>query len=109
VARLLLREAASAQPGVVSTFARAASAPVEWVRAVIAEGVASGELKPLVDPQRFLSLMGATTVFHFAAMPWLGPDAPFDPSSGDAIESLEREILLLARHMLGIESRPPAR
>jgi TetR/AcrR family transcriptional regulator len=71
VARLILREAASAQPNVVSPFVRAGSAPVEWFRAVIDEGVASGELKPLIEPHRFISLMGATTVFHFAAMPWL--------------------------------------
>lgn len=69
VARLILREAASAQPGVASPSVHASRAPVEWFRAVIDEGVASGELKPRTDPHRFVSLMGATTVFHFAAMP----------------------------------------
>ena len=76
VARLIMREAASAQPDVVSPFVRAGSAPVAWLRAMIDEGVASGELKPLTDPHRFISLMGATTVFRFAAMPWLTIDAP---------------------------------
>src|SRR6185436_14585644 len=71
VARLILREAASAQPGVVSQFVRSGSGPVEWFRAVIDEGVASGELKPIIEPNRFMSLMGGITVFHFAAMPWL--------------------------------------
>jgi len=109
VARLIMREAASAQPDVVSPFARAGSAPVAWLRAMIDEGVGSGELKPLTDPHRFISLMGATTVFHFAAMPWLTHDVPFDPWSGTEIEKLKREILLVARSMLGIESRPPTR
>jgi hypothetical protein len=109
VARLILREAASAQPGVASPLVRVSRAPVEWFRAVIDEGVASGELKPLTDPHRFISLMGATTVFHFAAMPWLTHDVPFDPWSPSEIEKLKREILLVARSMLGIESRPRTR
>ena len=109
VARLILREAANAQPDVVSPFVRAGSAPVAWFRAMIDEGVASGELKPRTDPHRFISLMGATTVFHFAAMPWLTHDVPFDPWSRAELEKLKREILLVARSMLGIESRPRAR
>lgn len=109
VARLLLREAANAQPGAASPVLRAASGPVAWVRAVIDEGVAAGDLVPLTDPHRFLSLMGATTVFHFAAMPWLTPDVPFDPWSRDELEKHKRELVLVARQMLGIGSRPRAR
>jgi TetR/AcrR family transcriptional regulator len=109
VARLFLREAANAQPGVVSPLVRAARAPVEWFRAVIDEGVAAGELKPPADPHRFMSLMGATTVFHFAAMPWLTPEAPVDPWSPAELEKHKREILRVARGMLGIERRPRAR
>ena len=109
VARLILREAANSKPGVVSTFVRAGSAPVEWFRALIDEGIASGELHPLIEPHRFTSLMGALTVFHFAAMPWLTLDQPFDPWSGAELEKHKREILLIARGMLGIGARPPAR
>jgi TetR/AcrR family transcriptional regulator len=104
VARLILREAASAQPGVASPLVRAGGAPVEWFRALIDEGVASGELKPLTDPHRFISLMGATTVFHFAAMPSLTPGVPFDPSSQAELERHKREMLRVARRMLGIEA-----
>jgi TetR/AcrR family transcriptional regulator len=109
VARLILREAASAQPGAPSPLARRGSVPVERFRAMIDEGLASGELKPLSDPHRFISLMGATMVFHFAAMPWLTLDVPFDPWSPAEIEKHKREILLVARTMLGIEARPRAR
>jgi TetR/AcrR family transcriptional regulator len=107
VARLILREAASAQPGVVSQFARSGSAPVEWFRAVIDEGVASGELKPIIEPHRFMSLMGAITVFHFAAMPWLTLGTAIHPWSPNEIEKHKREILLVARTMLGMESPTP--
>jgi TetR/AcrR family transcriptional regulator len=107
VARLILREAASARPGVVSAFVRAGAPPVRWFRAAIEEGIASGELRPLTDPHRFISLMGATTVFHFAAMPWLTLDVPLDPWSRSELEKHKREILIVARAMLGIQSRPP--
>jgi TetR/AcrR family transcriptional regulator len=107
VARLILREAANAQPGVMSPFARAGSSAVEWFRAVIDEGVASGELKPLIEPHRFMSLMGAITVFHFAAMPWLTLDMPVDPWGRAELEKHKREILIVARYMLGIGSPPP--
>jgi AcrR family transcriptional regulator len=109
VARLILREAATAQPGVVSQFVRAGSAPVEWFRAVIDEGVASGELRPIIEPHRFMSLMGAITVFHFAAMPWLTLNVPVDPWSRAELDKHKREILLVARSMLGITAEPRAR
>ena len=105
VARLILREAANAHPGMESPIVRAGRAPIETFRALIQEGVASGELKPRVDPHRFISLMGATTVFHFAAMPWLTVDVSFDVWSESALEEHKREILLVARSMLGIEER----
>jgi TetR/AcrR family transcriptional regulator len=106
VARLILREAAGAKPGAASPLLRVGEAPVAWFRAVIDEGIASGELQPLTDPHRFLSLMGATTVFHFAAMPWLTLDVPFDPLHAPELENHKREILLVARTMLGIRPRP---
>jgi TetR/AcrR family transcriptional regulator len=109
VARLILREAATAQAGVISQFVRSGSAPVEWFRAVIDEGVASGELKPIIEPHRFMSLMGAITVFHFAAMPWLTLNVPVDPWSRAELDKHKREILLVARGMLGIKAEPRAR
>ena len=104
LARLILREAANAQPGVASPLVSAGGPSVEWFRSRIDEGVASGELKPLTDPHRFISLMGATTVFHFAAMPSLTPAVPFDPSSRAELERHKREMLRVARRMLGIEA-----
>jgi len=109
VARLILREAANAQPGAPSPLERTGRSPIEWFRVVIDEGIASGELKPLTDPHRLISLMGATTVFHFAAMPWLTHGVAFDPRSPDDLEKYKREILLVARSILGIAPRPRIR
>jgi TetR/AcrR family transcriptional regulator len=104
VARLILREAASAQPGVASPMQRAGATLVQWLHLLIDAGVASGELEPLVDPRRFMSLMGTTTVFHFAAMPSLTPGTPFDPAKPAEIARHKREMLQVARRMLGIEA-----
>jgi TetR/AcrR family transcriptional regulator len=106
VARLILREAANSQPGKVSPFVRAGGASVEWFRAVIDEGIASGELEPQIEPYRFMSLMGAITVFHFAAMPWLTLNVPVDPWSRAELDKHKGEILLVARGMLGIQAEP---
>jgi TetR/AcrR family transcriptional regulator len=100
IARVILREAASTQPGVESPFARAASTAVEWFRAVIDEGIASGELEPRIDPYRFMSLMGAITIFHSTAMPWLTQNSPIDPRSRTELDRHKREILFVARTML---------
>jgi TetR/AcrR family transcriptional regulator len=105
LARLMLREAASAQPGRSSPLARAGTPLVNWLRDLIGEGVASGELEPLIDRHRFVSLMGAATIFHFASMSSLTPDVPFDPSSPAELEQHKREMLVLARYMLGITAR----
>jgi len=106
VARIILREAANARPGQVTPFVRAGSDSVEWFRGVIDEGIAAGELEPRIEPHRLMSLMGALTVFHFAAMPWLALDTPFDPWSRSEIEKQKREILAIARGMLGLEGAP---
>ena len=90
--------------GAVADAPDPGSAPVEWFRALIDAGISSGELKPLIEPYRFMSLMGAITVFHFAAMPWLTLDKPFDPWSGPELEKHKREILIVARGLLGIEA-----
>lgn len=108
VARLILREAANAQPGAASPLMRASAAPVVLLRQLIDAGVASGELRPRVDPHHFISLVGATTVFHFAAMPWLTMGVPFDPWSREELEKHKREIAIVARSMLGIDE-PPSR
>jgi TetR/AcrR family transcriptional regulator len=105
LARLILREAASAQPGVGSPLARAGRPLVDWLRALIGEGVASGEFEPLIDPHRFISLMGAATIFHFVSMSSLTLDVPYDPSSAAELERHKCELLRMARHMLGITAR----
>jgi TetR/AcrR family transcriptional regulator len=109
VARLILREAANARPGRETPFTRAGKGTGNWFRALIAEGIAAGELEPRIEPYRFMSLMGAIAVFHFAAMPWLALDVPVDPWSKGELEKHKREMLQIARSMLGIQAGRRAR
>ncbi len=102
-ARLLLREFANAEPEKVAAFLSAGSAEVDWFEALIEEGVATGQLRPRVEPARFMSLMASISVVHFAAIPWLSLRVPADARDRDEIEKQKHEILLVARSLLGYE------
>jgi len=103
-ARLILRESVNAQPEKFAAVLRSGGAVVEWFEALIEEGVATGEFHPKIESQRFLSLMGAITVVHFAAIPWLSLRAPVDPSDREELDKHKQEILLVARTLLGYEA-----
>ena len=93
-----------AQPGKIAAFfLSSGGAPVEWFEALIAEGVATGEFHPKIESQRFLTLMCAITVAHFAAIPWLSRRVPVDPCDREELEKHKHEILLVARTMLGYD------
>src|SRR5262245_13139274 len=102
-ARLLLREFANAQPDKIAAFLRTGGAEVEWFETLIEEGVGNGELQPKVAPYRFMSLMAAIAVFHFAAIPWISQRTPADSWDREEIEKHKHEILLVARALLGYE------
>ena len=103
-ARLILRESVNAEPGKIAAFLGSdGGAPVEWFEALIAEGVAIGAFHPKIESRRFLSLMGAITVAHFAAIPWLSRRVPADPWDREELEKHKHEILLVARSMLGYD------
>lgn len=104
VARLILREAADARPGETTRFTRTGKATGDRFRALLAEGIASGEFRPKVEPERFMSLIASVSFFHFAATTWLAGDAPVDPWSPAELEKHERELLLVARTLLGIDA-----
>jgi len=109
VARLILREAADARPGETTPFTRAGKATGNWFRALLAEGTASGEFQPRVEPYRFMSLISSLAFFHFAAMAWLAADVSVDPWSRAELDKHKREILLVARGLLGIPAEPALR
>jgi TetR/AcrR family transcriptional regulator len=102
-ARLILRESVNAQPEKIAAFLRSGGAVVKWFEALIEEGIAAGEFHPKIESQRFLSLMGAITVIHFADIPWLSVRVPASPLDRDELEKHKREIMLVARTLLAYE------
>jgi len=104
VARLILREAANARPGADTPFVHAGEATGDWFRALLHDGIASGEFRPRVEPDRFMGLMASIAFFHFAAMSWLTLDSPVDPASREELEKHKQELLLVARSLLGIDA-----
>jgi len=104
VARLILREAANARPGAATPFVLAGEATGDWFRALLHDGIASGEFRPRVEPDRFMGLIASIAFFHFAAMSWLTLDAPVDPASREELEKHKQELLLVAHSLLGIDA-----
>jgi TetR/AcrR family transcriptional regulator len=104
VARLILREAAGARPGEATPFTLAGQATGDWFRRLLHEGIASGEFRPLVEADRFMGLIASIAFFHFAAMAWLTLDEPVDPWSREELEKHKRELLLVARGLLGTDA-----
>ncbi len=102
VARLILREAAGARPGEATPFTLAGKATGDWFRTLLDEGIASGELRPRVEPDRFMGLIASIAFFHFAAMAWLTLDTPVDPWSRAELAKHKRELLLVAHSLLGL-------
>jgi TetR/AcrR family transcriptional regulator len=100
-ARLIVRESVNAQPEKITAFLRSGGDVVKWFEALIDEGVSTGEFHPKMEPQRFLSLMAAITVVHFADIPWLSVRAPVDPWDHEELEKHKHEILLVSRTLLG--------
>lgn len=103
-ARLLLRELANVQPERFGALLHSGGAVVRWLEKLIDEGVANGELRPRVEPLRFMSLMAAIAGVQFAAIPWLSQRAPVDLRDREELEKRKQEILLLARTLLGYEA-----
>ncbi len=104
VARLILREAAGARPGEPTPFTLAGETTGAWFRSLLEEGIASGEFRPRVEPDRFMGLIASVAFFHVAAMAWLTIDEPVDPYSEAELEKHKGELLLVARSLLGIDT-----
>ena len=109
LARLLLREVASAGPGrraeVVNRHARPFT---ELIREQMFER-SPAEIAALnpVDPVHLTATIVGSTVFFVAGMPALLPDRPFDPLTRKQLENHRDELLRIVRRLLG--TRGPRR
>jgi TetR/AcrR family transcriptional regulator len=102
IARLILRNAADAQPH-TSSAPPDGNRMLTLGRGLLEEGRRNGELKPIHDDffHVWSSIVGST-VFFVAAMPSLMPDEEFDPLDPIQIEGHKLDVLRTARQLLGI-------
>jgi TetR/AcrR family transcriptional regulator len=103
-ARLILREAANAQPGGQSLVARLAIPFVAFLESTVADGERTGELRPSYsNPYQFISIIGGATIYYCSAITAMAPNLPFDPTSEEGLADHKRDLWLVARALLGIE------
>jgi TetR/AcrR family transcriptional regulator len=110
LARLLLREVASATPGAPPALLAHLGPFFELIERVTAP--LRGGPTPPIDPVHLASTIAGATVFFVAAMPALIPGLGFDPLLPDQLESHKREVLRIARRLLARDAerpRPPPR
>ena len=77
------------RPATANAFSHGAIAPCSYHARKVApkrgcessQPCSSGELRPKVEPYRFMSLISSIAFFHFASMTWLALDVPVDPWS----------------------------
>ncbi len=105
LARLMLREIAGATPDREPPFAPHARRMLALTEAVLAEGRRSGAFHP-VDALHLASAVAGTTVFFVSVMPIVAPRGTFDPLAPERLAQHRRELLAIARRLLGTEPPP---
>lgn len=102
LARFLLRDAAGADPGVVTPLVDRGAEFLERGRQLFEEGVQTGVLRPVrADPFHVISAVVGSTVFYVAALRSLLPTMHFDPLAPDELAAHKRDVLQMVRHLLG--------
>lgn len=102
LARFLLREAAGADPGVVSPLGDRGATFLQRGIELFERGVRTGELEPVrPDPFHVISAVVGSTVFYVTALRSLLPSMQFDPLAPAELAAHERDVLQMVRHLLG--------
>ena len=101
--KILLREGSKVPPERREDVDRLAAPFLAVIREVFAEGVREGHFhQPPIGPLHFVSAIVGATVFFVGAIPSFVPDLDFDPISPEHLEAHRREMLTIARRLLGI-------
>jgi AcrR family transcriptional regulator len=102
LARLMLREVASATASREPRFAPHGRRMLELTEAVLEEGRKSGAFQP-VDALHLASAVGGTTIFFVSVIPTIAPRGSFDPLSPDELAKHRRELLSVTSRLLGTD------
>lgn len=104
-AYIALREAASTDPEFRQRVRRRTIPLLRLVTRIFEEGRHTGALRPTsADALHFSSAIVGATMFYIAALPAFGGDLPYDPLAPEQIDAHKRDVIQIARRLLGIDS-----
>lgn len=104
IARIALREAAASDPEIIADIRAQARPLLVLLQFIFEEGEKSGELQPVdADPYFLVSALSGSVMFYVAALPVFFEDIPHDHLAPERLETLKRNVLRIARQLLGIE------
>jgi TetR/AcrR family transcriptional regulator len=102
-AHIALREAATANSEFRERIRRRTGPAMQLVQDLFDEGRRSGVLDPIrSDAFHFVSAIAGATMFYIAALPTFTADLPYDPLAPEQFEAHKRDVLQIARRLLGI-------
>lgn len=103
IAHIILREASSDDPELRAQLQARAEPFFTLLLGLYEEGERTGVLRPIrAEPTHLLSAVAGTIIFHVAALPTFLADLPEGHRSASDMEALERDVLSIARRLLGI-------
>ena len=105
LARLILREVASATPDLRGAVLRQTRPFTELIRKEILERPDFREARlERIDPVHVASTVAGATVFFVAAMPMLVPELALDPTSSEHLAAHREEMVRIVRRLLGTDA-----
>ena len=104
IARIALRETAAFDPEIIADIRAQARPLMVLLQFIFEEGEKSGELQPVdADPYFLISALSGSVMFYVTVLPVFFEEIPHDHLAPERIEILKRNVMRIARQMLGIE------
>jgi len=103
-AQIALRLVGTSDPERKERLLSDAAPIIDLLQAMYDEGIRTGEIRPPLGSDFFhiLSVLSGGTMFYVAALPAITKRLPYDLLSPDQFDTHKREVLLIARVLLGI-------
>jgi TetR/AcrR family transcriptional regulator len=102
-AHIALREAATTNSEFRDRIRRRTGPAMQLLQEMFDKGRRSGVLDPIrSDAFHFVSAIAGATMFYIAALPAFTGDLPYDPLAPEQFEAHKRDVIQVARRLLGI-------
>jgi AcrR family transcriptional regulator len=102
-AHIALREAATTNSEFRDRIRQRTGPAMQLLQGLFDKGRRAGVLDPIrPDAFHFVSAIAGATMFYIAALPTFTSDLPYDPLAPEQFEAHKRDVLQIARRLLGI-------